>query len=85
VWFTEEAVGGMACTDHRRAGRSADLFGDRRRRRRASGSSPQPSPHFFSRDFNAIGLDAKSQQTGVGKAERTDRVTHGVAWRGEQQ
>jgi Transposase DDE domain len=29
VWFTEEAVGGMACTDRRRAGRSADLFGDR--------------------------------------------------------
>jgi hypothetical protein len=35
-------------TDRRRAGRSADLFGDRRRRRRVSGSSRQPSSHFFS-------------------------------------
>ena len=43
-----------------------------------SSTPPQPSPHFFSRDFNAVGLGSKSPHTGPGKAEQADQVTHGV-------
>jgi len=37
--------------------------------------APQPSPHFFSRDYNVVGLGAKSSCHRQGEAGPADRVT----------
>jgi hypothetical protein len=47
---------------------------------KTSSALPQPSAHFFSCNFNPVGLDAKSSDTGAGKAGPADRVTRRVTW-----
>ena len=63
------------------AGVSDDGFPDAACR----GIDTSATPHFFSRDFNAVELDTKSSPHRHRQAEPADRFTHRVAWPSQEQ